>query len=396
MVRRHISMQEQESFEEHYKRRIRDLPLRPSILVAVSGVLLGILVLWFNVFKYGIVPIEHAKEHYLDLGHGIYIWYRTWGNAKSGIPTLFVHGGPGNCIADYGMGNARFFERHKHFVIEVDQRGTGHSKPSLRDDCKNLEYYKDITIQQMSEDFEVLREALGIEKWLVFGGSWGSTLGIDYAERFPHRCLGLIVRGIWLNTAPEFDAIFIRKAYEGNRKELDMFDTWFELAARDAKEAGEPELDPNDGERFFRINGRMIQRCDTHAIWRAFAWETNLMEEDPANHLDPYEIKKDRLPEATSVAFFENRMFLYGTYDEPMDLIGNVERLKPVNIWICQGLRDKVCPAKDGARLFVDALIRADVTTRSQFVDGGHEDSDPAIEKCLKDSVSDFLSTMKD
>ena len=97
----------------------------------------------------------------------IQLWYRTWGNKKHGIPVLFVHGGPGNCVADYQDINAKFFYLNKFYVIEVDQRGTGRSKPSVRDDWSNMQYYLDISIKQMSEDFEKLRKHLKIDHWLV-------------------------------------------------------------------------------------------------------------------------------------------------------------------------------------------------------------------------------------
>jgi proline iminopeptidase len=141
---------------------------------------------------------------------------RQWGN-RAGCPVLFVHGGPGNSVADYdamvgggwGSANARFFPPHEFFVVEVDQRGTGKSLPSVRDDVSHMALYKDITIAEMSADFEAVREHLGLETWLVFGGSWGSTLGLDYAERYPERCLGLIIRGIFLDTEAEFNAMCV-------------------------------------------------------------------------------------------------------------------------------------------------------------------------------------------
>lgn len=391
----HMSFQESESFYDHEWRSWNKQPVnlrRAAVLVAVTVVILLLVVAATLPRRPRIVPIQHASEHYVDIGNGLSLWYRIWGNQESGIPVLFVHGGPGNCIADYGYGNAKFFDKTKFFVVEVDQRGTGNSLPSVQDDCRNMKYYTNITIEQMSHDYELVREDLKIDRWLVFGGSWGSTLSLDYVERYPKRCLGLILRGIWLNTRPEFDAIFIRRAYLDNAKRLSEFDTWFELAAQDVLDAGEPKLDPNDGERFFRINERMILNCNENAIWRHFVWENNMMEEDSAYLLDPFNIDYDILPEAMSVAFFENQIFLHGTFDEPMDLLQSVERLKPVQTWMCQGLRDEVCPTKYGAEKLATALVDAGVSTRMQFLDAGHEDTDPVIARCLQDSVADFLS----
>ena len=118
---------------------------------------------------------------------------------------------------------AGFFDPALFFVVEVDQRGTGSSQPSVRDSHTHMQRYLDISIAQMSADFETARAHLGIERWLVFGGSWGSTLGLDYAERYPSRCLGLIVRGIYLNTKPEFDAIYSRSPFLNNARRLAEF-----------------------------------------------------------------------------------------------------------------------------------------------------------------------------
>jgi proline iminopeptidase len=130
-----------------------------------------------------IVPIDKAEEGRLELGdNGISLWYRVWGN-PAGTPVLFVHGGPGQCVADYNDINARFFDSDVFRVVEVDQRGTGLSLPSVRDDFKHMQTYMDISIEQMAADFELIRTSLGIERWLVFGGSWGSA-----RTRAPTRC----------------------------------------------------------------------------------------------------------------------------------------------------------------------------------------------------------------
>ena len=195
--------------------------------------------------------MENEATAEVEVAPGIMLWYRTWGNRESGIPVLFVHGGPGACTSDYT--NSVFFEADRYFVVEIDQRGTGNSKPSVRENFENMKVYLDITIQQMSADFEVVRETLGIQKWLVFGGSWGSTLGLDYAERYPERCIGVILRGIFLSTKDEFDAIYARDSFQGNMRRTAEFDVFFEAAQEEVKRLEEPELDPNDSERFIRI-----------------------------------------------------------------------------------------------------------------------------------------------
>lgn len=210
----------------------------------------------------------------------------------------------------WGSANACFFDPEQWFVIEVDQRGSGKSQPSVRDDVAHMALYMDITIAQMSSDFEAVRTHLGIDRWLVFGGSWGSTLGLDYAERYPKRCLGLIIRGIFLDTEPEFDAIYARKSFEGNPRRQAEFDTFFEPAAKEALRRGEPPLDPSDdSQRFLRIYEDLITAGDRNAIWRFMAFEVNL-DADPEDMIDPHTIDEAAFAKAQSVAFFETRLFL--------------------------------------------------------------------------------------
>ena len=98
-----------------------------------------------------------------------------------------------------------------------------------------VKLYEDIDLPTMSRDFEEIRKKLKIDKWLVFGGSWGSALGLDYAERYPERCLGQILRGIFLSTEEEMDALYKRSTFEKTpdaarrEKQLRDFDLFFDL-----------------------------------------------------------------------------------------------------------------------------------------------------------------------
>jgi len=350
-----------------------------------------------------ITTVAQATEHRLPLGDGdgLDLWYRTWGNRATGTPVLFVHGGPGQCVADYDDINARFFDADKFFVVEVDQRGTGRSRPSVRDDLRHMEHYTDVSIGRMSEDFEAVREALGIESWLVFGGSWGSTLGLDYGERHPTRCRGLILRGIYLNTAAEFDAIYARSSFAGNDRRLAEFDAFLEPAVREAQRRGEPPVDPDGAERVVRLYDDLIRAGDREAIWRFYVFENNIITEDPSALLDPRTIVAADFPEAASVAFFEARLFLRGTFEEPTDLLGRVPLLRggaddgrgpvPVPTWVVQGTGDEICPEKF-ARLLTAALGDAGVPCVEHFVDAGHKASSDGIAVALRACVDDFYA----
>jgi len=112
----------------------------------------------------------------------------------NGVPVLFLHGGPGGGVTPT---HRRFFDPAYYRIVLFDQRGAGKSTP--------LGEYRHNTTQLLVEDIEVLRRTLGIEQWLVFGGSWGSTLALAYGEAHPERCTGFVLRGIFLCTAAEID-----------------------------------------------------------------------------------------------------------------------------------------------------------------------------------------------
>jgi proline iminopeptidase len=138
-------------------------------------------------------PLEPFHQQRLPVSPLHTLHVEQCGN-PAGAPVLFVHGGPGaGCSAT----DRRFFDPNAFRVVLVDQRGAGRSTP-LGELAEN-------TIDDLVADFELVRERLGIERWHVFGGSWGSTLGLYYAQRHPDRVLSLCLRGIWLLRQLEVD-----------------------------------------------------------------------------------------------------------------------------------------------------------------------------------------------
>jgi len=126
------------------------------------------------------------NEFFLPVSDVHQLWVTEYGNPQ-GIPAVFLHGGPGSGCEDY---HARFFDPEKYRIILFDQRGSGRSIPHA-----SLE---DNHTQALIDDIEILREHLQIDRWVVFGGSWGSTLALAYAEAHPTQVLGLVLRGIFL------------------------------------------------------------------------------------------------------------------------------------------------------------------------------------------------------
>lgn len=137
-----------------------------------------------------VLPNRHGMLA-VDALHTIY--WEECGN-PDGIPVVFLHGGPG---AGLSPQHRRFFDPRHYRVILFDQRGAGKSTPAGE--------WRANTTQLLIEDIERLRQLCGVEQWLVFGGSWGSTLALAYGEAHPERCLGFILRGIFLCTRAEID-----------------------------------------------------------------------------------------------------------------------------------------------------------------------------------------------
>ena len=130
--------------------------------------------------------IEPYARHRLAVDEPHELYLEESGN-PDGIPVLVVHSGPGGGCEDY---HRRFFDAERFRIILMDQRGAGRSTP-----LAELEGNSTDTLVQ---DMETIRQFLGIDRWLLFGGSWGSTLSLVYAEAYPERVLGLVLRGIFL------------------------------------------------------------------------------------------------------------------------------------------------------------------------------------------------------
>jgi proline iminopeptidase len=131
------------------------------------------------------------NEGYLEVSGGHSIYYEEYGNPK-GKPVLFLHGGPG---AGFSNSHKSFFDPKIFRVIFFDQRGSGKSIPYAE--------IKNNTTDLLLSDIETLRSFLNIDRWLLFGGSWGSTLALIYGIKFPEKCTGFILRGIFLGSKSE-------------------------------------------------------------------------------------------------------------------------------------------------------------------------------------------------
>ncbi len=144
-----------------------------------------------------IEPYDHG---FLDAGDGHRVYYEQCGN-PAGKPALVLHGGPGSGCS---VGSRRPFDPERYRVVLMDQRGSGRSTPHAGDDVSALVAN---TTHHLLADIELLRTKLGIQRWLIFGGSWGTTLGLAYAERHPERVSEMVLASIATTTRSEVDWI---------------------------------------------------------------------------------------------------------------------------------------------------------------------------------------------
>jgi proline iminopeptidase len=249
------------------------------------------------------------------------IYYEECGNPH-GKPIVFVHGGPGGGIDPKYR---RFFDPKKWRVILFDQRGCGQSTP--------FSELKENTTWDLVEDMEKIREHLKIEKWDVFGGSWGSTLALAYAETHPTRTLGLILRGIFL----------LRKS------EVDWF--YQEGASNIFPDAWEKYLEPiPQNERHDLVNAFYKRLTSPDKATRTAAAKAWSIWEGSTSYLVPSKTAMDDFGDdefADAFARIECHYFTNkGFFKEDGWLLKNVDKIRHIPCTIVQGRYDVVCPIR--------------------------------------------------
>lgn len=304
-------------------------------------------------------PIEpHATGRLaVDPPHSLY-WEES-GNPR-GIPVVFLHGGPG---AGTSPMHRRFFDPAAYRIVLFDQRGCGRSTPTAE--------IAGNTTQALVGDMEALRESLGIGRWLVFGGSWGSSLGLAYAQTHRERCLGLILRGVFLCTSAEIDWFM-----------TGMGRFFPEAAARFLDHLPSAERADPLGAYLARLNHPdPAVHGPAAEAWCRYEAECSTLKPDPAL-VDAFVGGGAALSLARLEAhYFANALFL-----EEGALLRGAGRLAGLTGHIVQGRYDVVCPPSAAL-----ALARAwPGATLEMIADAGHSATEPGIAAALVAATEAF------
>ena len=308
--------------------------------------------------------IEPYRRHTIEVERPHRIYVEECGN-PGGIPVLFVHGGPGGACEPV---HRQFFNPDLYRIILFDQRGCGRSSPHAELRGNNT--------QALLSDIETIRGLLRVERWLVFGGSWGSTLGLIYAQTFPGRVSGLVLRGVFLcreqdiswfyqNGAsrlfPDYWQDFVAQVRPENRDEL--------IKAYYALLTGDDE----------------VSRLAAAKAWSVWEGRTSTL------HSKPDLIRRfGDSHVALSMARIECHYFVHQAFIQPNQILDRVDCLQGIPGVIVHGRYDVVCPLDQAY-----ALHQVWPESRLSIIPAaGHSTSDPAVADALVRATDGFAERL--
>jgi proline iminopeptidase len=295
-------------------------------------------------------PIEPYATHHIDVGSGHRLYVEEAGN-PAGIPAVFLHGGPGGGLIPLFR---QFFDPERYRIVLLDQRGAGRSTPlgSLRDN----------TTWHLVADLEAVRELLGLPSWLVFGGSWGSTLALAYAQSHPDRVTGLVLRGIFLLRRSERRWFYQDGLHQLQPEEWQRFVAPIPVAERgDILAAYHRRLLGDDPEE--------ARRCAQ--AWMRWEAINSSLVPDP-RLLELLTADETALPGAQILAHY---VINGGFFDPETQLLDGVDRIRHLPAVIVQGRYDLCCPPDSALAL----ARRWPEATLHMIADAGHSSLEPGI-----------------
>jgi len=309
----------------------------------------------------GLYPrIKPYKTHQLKVDPPHVLHVEESGD-PDGIPILFVHGGPGAGCMPY---HRTFFDPEVYRIILFDQRGCGRSMPHAELEGNNT--------QALVRDMERIREMLGIERWILFGGSWGSTLSLVYAETHPEKVMGLILRGIFLCRRQE-----IQWFYQQGASRI-FPDHWEEFVSVIPEE----ERDNMVAAYYKRLTGENeLARMAAAKAWAKWEGQTSTLQPSKSvtsSFTEPFT--------AMSLSRIECHYFMNDSFLENNQILKNADKLADIPGVIVQGRYDIVCPMESAWELY-NAWPGSDLNI---IPDAGHSASEKGIIDALVRATKNF------
>lgn len=308
--------------------------------------------------------IEPYQVDYLKVSNLHELYYEISGNPK-GIPVFVLHGGPGGtCNPDM----RRFFNPEKFMIVMHDQRGAGRSKPYAE--------IRENTTQDLVEDIETLRKHVDVEKMILFGGSWGSTLALAYAETYPKHVSGMVLRGVFTATQEEIDHF-----YHGGLRPFfpEVYDKLINALP-------DPEARPIPDVLFDLISSEDPFTREKYAkLWAWYEFKVSELIVDNDWVVSFFDSDKV-LDKIYAFSLIENYYMKNHCFLEEGQLLRNAYKIRQIPTILATGRYDMICPPINAKKLDEQLL-----NCQLRIVEGsGHWLGDKPMEKTLVEAMKAF------
>lgn len=308
--------------------------------------------------------IHPYSEQMLDVGDGHRLYVEQSGN-PNGIPVLFVHGGPGGgCSSEHRS----FFDPSKYRIVLFDQRGCGRSTPHASLEAN--------TTTHLVADMELIRNSLSIDQWMLFGGSWGSTLSLVYAQKYPERVNGLILRGIFLCRDQDISWFYQQGANA-------LFPDYWQYYEAEIPAADRHDMVSAYYQRLTSDNE--IARMSAAKAWSVWEGRCSTLDPNPdtvEHYADPHL--------ALSIARIEAHYFINKGFIEPNQILNNADKIADIPTVIVHGRYDVICPVKQAFELY-NALPHSELHI---VRDAGHSAFEQGITDNLVRATNSFAVSL--
>ena len=302
------------------------------------------------------VSNEPLHQSYINVGDGHQLYVEEYGDPQ-GIPALVCHGGPG---AGCQPAHAGFFDPQRYRIILLDQRGAGKSLP--KGECR------DNNTERLVQDIDVVRQALQINAWVVYGGSWGTTLAVLYAQSYPQQVLSLVLRGVFLGRAQDTACFLGANTWAAQQRPA----AWHEFSMTIHEMLRLQGLPASDD--YIAATLSLLQQPDVAVQERAAAalakWEYYVSFRAPEPMPQDFTLGGAAMARIELV-YLQNNCFL-----APNQLLDNLARLPKVPIHIIQGSQDYICPHQQ-AELLTMRLKALDYKVDYTLTPAGHAGTEP-------------------